>query len=219
MLDEIQNLALNLSSYVVAAEGNISARDSNGFLIKSSGTKLSDVTKSNCAICDFNGNVLNNLVPSMEYTFHAWIYKNFPNINFIAHTHPTHTLKILCSDLTEEFSDIRLFPDQIVYNSSKSCVVDYFMPGRPLKDGIKKAVKDFVSEKNFFPNLILLKNHGIICAGETATQCEYATHICEKSAEIFFATVNIKRNYLNRMNIEEIINDKNEKYRKTLCQK
>jgi ribulose-5-phosphate 4-epimerase/fuculose-1-phosphate aldolase len=63
----------------------------------------------------------------------------------------------------------------------------------------------------------LLENHGIIACGKTVDECVVITEICEKSAEIFIDTIKLKSvNYLTNSEIDKLLNDENEKYRKSL---
>lgn len=215
-VDDILKFAKSLSKYVVGAEGNISAKSDNGFLIKASGTRLDSLTYDDLVGCDYKCIQLNNFSkrPSMETEFHAFLLQ-IPEINYVAHTHPTHALKIVCSDLINDFATLRFFPDQIVFNGKKSCIVPYAMPGSKLTQAIKSSIDGFVSNEGIFPKVLLLKNHGIICCGSTIKQCVIATEICEKSAEIFlFNTLN-KLNALSQIEIDEIDNNEMEKFRKT----
>ena len=123
--------------------------------------------------------------PSMEVSFHAWILKSFPEIKCVCHTHPTNTNKILCSGDIIDFANKRLFPDQVVRNGTKSCIVGYATPGIKLMQEIEKSVTQFIEKEKFFPKLILLKNHGIITVSASAKDCVTSALMCEKSAEIF----------------------------------
>ena len=142
----------------------------------------------------------------MELNFHKFLLKH-EEINYVCHTHPTNTLKILCSDNIYDFSVYRLFPDQVIFNDKKSCVIPYANPGEELFNHIEDMVNKFIESEKFFPKLILLKNHGIITCGKTI----------EKSAEIFLSGVDkMNMTYLSNLDINKLINDENEKYRKSL---
>jgi len=211
-------LAHSLENFVVGAEGNVSCKENDGFLIKASGTSLKKLTENDIVKCDFNCNQIDDNIkkPSIETSFHAFLLKH-GNINYVAHTHPKNTLKILCSDYCEEFANNRLFPDQTVYNGTVSCVVPYAHPGLELKLAIKESVLTFIIQNNFFPKLILLKNHGIICAAATANECLIATEICEKSASIFLGAKQLGNvNYISDESVLKINNDKNEIYRQNV---
>ena len=152
----------------------------------------------------------------MELGFHTFLL-GFDGINYISHTHPTNTLKILCSDMCELFSSNRLFPDQVVFNGVKSCLVPYAKPGDDLTNIIKINVNEFIDREGYFPKVILLENHGIITCGKTIDECIISTDICEKSADIFIGSLSLgKINFLTDLESKDLVNDKNEKYRQKL---
>lgn len=217
-MKELISLSHRLSRFVVCGEGNISKKIQDGFMIKASGTSLEDLSETDIVRCDFTGKQVDNFSkkPSLETSFHTW-FMGFKEINFVAHTHPTNTLKILCSGDIKQFSENRLFPDQVVFNGQKSCVVPYANPGEELSEKIKKHVSEFMENSGYFPKLILLQNHGIICAGTSSKECIFSTEICEKSAEIYLGSRSIseKINFINPTDVQSILNDKNEIYRKS----
>lgn len=199
-------------------EGNISEKTENGLLIKASGARLSELSYDDLVEFDMNANQLSNFSKkgSMELSFHIFLL-GFDNINYVSHTHPTNTLKILCSDLCESFASNRIFPDQVVFNGKKSCLVPYAKPGNDLTNTIKVSISEFIEKEGYFPKVILLKNHGIITCGKTIDECIMSTEICEKSADIFIGSLTLgKINFLTNLESEDLVNDKNEKYRQKL---
>ena len=201
-ISEILSIKKYLQSFVTFGEGNASiiSNDRKKFLIKASGCDLFNMTKKDLVICSRDCVQLNNKKkkPSMEVSFHSMLYTH-KSVNFILHTHPTETLSILCSGKITQFAENRYFPDQVVRNGKKSCVVTYAMPGESLTNAIKSSLERFIQKENYFPKLILLQNHGIICCGKNAKECLIATSICEKSAKIF------NKNYeLNSLTDEQI---------------
>ena len=214
------DLAHTLAEYAVCGEGNVSHRQSDKtFLVKASGSSLHNLTESDLTLCNLSGDKINpkHKKPSIETLFHAWIMKQFSEINYIAHTHPTHTNKILCTDHIYSFAINRLFPDQIVRNGKKSCVVPYATPGKKLLVELVRSVNNFIDIEGYFPKLILLQNHGIIAASAVQKECIASTIMCEKSAEIFIGAVNLgKCNFLDSESIDEIFDCPNEKYREEI---
>ena len=227
-MDNILELAHTLSPYTICGEGNVSGRSSSvyqdikgeSFWIKASGTSLDTLKKEDLVACHLNAVPFNAKdKPSMEVLFHAWIFDNYPEVNYVAHTHPTYTNQILCSEKAYSFAEKRLFPDQVVRNGRKSCLVPYATPGKELRDEIKKQIGYFVEEEDFFPKLILLENHGIITTGETHTECIASTLMCEKSAQIFVGARSLGQvQFLTEEQVAAVDKCPNEAYRRKLFQ-
>ena len=221
-MSEILELAREISDYTICGEGNVSVRvDENTFLIKASGTSLHTLSKEDLTLCNTNGAQieLSHKKPSIETSFHAWIMKTFPEVNFIAHTHPPHTTKILCSEAIHDFAEQRWFPDQIVRNGTKSCVVPYAPPGEEILKFVEKYVSKFIEREGFFPKLILLQNHGIITASASKKDCAAATLMCEKSADIFIGAKLLGGvNFLTRQEVADVDTCPNENYRRNMYQ-
>ena len=153
----------------------------------------------------------------MEVSFHAWILKTFPEINCVCHTHPTNTIKILCSSRIHDFAYRRLFPDQVVRNGTRSCVVPYATPGLPLREAIKTSIEEFMERYEFFPKLILLNNHGIITASASIQEATVSTLMCEKSAEIFIGAKMLNNiQFLTQEEVAAVDTNPSEKYRREL---
>ena len=186
-MDNLLELAHMLGPYAICGEGNVSMKDKDCFWVKASGTSLDTLKKTDLVACKMTGVPFDSLglKPSIETGFHAWFQREFDAVKFVAHTHPPRTMEVVCSEQIWSFAEHRLFPDQIVRNGAKSCVVPYAMPGKPLLEEIKKSVLAFIEEEKYFPKLILLQNHGIIVASSSHKECIACTMMCEKSAEIF----------------------------------
>ena len=221
IFDDVLDLAKKVSKNTIAGEGNVSIRDGDTLLIKASGSTLETMTDDDLVRCNLDGNALDDekKKPSMEVSFHAWILKSFPEIKCVCHTHPTNTNKILCSGDIIDFASKRLFPDQVVRNGIKSCVVPYATPGISLREEIKKSVLEFIVDNGFFPKLILLKNHGIITASTSVQEAIVSTLMCEKSAEIFIGAKMLGNiQFLTQEEIYAVNTHPSEKYRRSLIQ-
>ena len=221
-MSEILDLAREISEYTICGEGNVSVRvDENTLLIKASGTSLNTLSEKDLTLCNTNGAQIELLhkKPSIETSFHAWIMKTFSEVNFIAHTHPPHTTKILCSDTIYDFADNRWFPDQIVRNGIKSCLVPYAPPGKAILKLVEKSVSEFVDEEGYCPKLILLQNHGIITASASKKDCTASTLMCEKSAEIFIGAKLLGGvKFLTKQEVADVDTCPNENYRRNMYQ-
>ena len=219
IFDDVLELAKSVSQYTIAGEGNVSIRDGDTLLIKASGSTLETMTDEDLVRCNLDGSALEGekKKPSMEVSFHAWILKSFPDINCVCHTHPTHTNKILCSKFVDDFANKRLFPDQVVRNGVKSCIVPYKTPGIKLRNAIKESIENFMSVNEYFPKLILLKNHGIITASASVQETIVSTLMCEKSAEIFIGAKMLNDvQFLTQGEVDDVDTHPSEKYRRSL---
>ena len=220
-MDSIIELARALGPYAICGEGNVSVKDDDSFWVKASGTSLDTLEKRDLVACKLSGVPFDSLglKPSIETGFHAWFMREFDEIKFVAHTHPPKSMQVVCSEQIWSFADHRLFPDQVVRNGAKSCVVPYAMPGKPLLEEIKKSVLAFIEEEGYFPKLILLQNHGIIVASTSHKECIASTMMCEKSAEIFIgAKVLGQTRFLSEDEVNDIDKCPSEKHRRKLYQ-
>jgi ribulose-5-phosphate 4-epimerase/fuculose-1-phosphate aldolase len=221
-MENLLKLAHEISPFTICGEGNVSTRvDKDTFLIKASGTSLHTLSEEDLTLCNTNGAQieLSHKKPSIETSFHAWIMKTFSEINYIAHTHPPHTTKILCSESIYDFAEHRWFPDQIVRNGTKSCVIPYAPPGESILKLVKEHVSWFVDHEGFFPKLILLQNHGIITASTSKKDCSSATLMCEKSADIFIGAKLLGGvKFLTKQEVADVDTCPNENYRRDMYQ-
>lgn len=87
------NMQLPKLGLVLFTFGNVSAadRDLGVFAIKPSGVPYEDLTPDKMVIVDFEGEtVKGKLRPSSDTLTHAVLYKHWPNIGGIVHTHSTY---------------------------------------------------------------------------------------------------------------------------------
>lgn len=84
------NMRLKTSGLVVLTWGNASGYDqkSNLMVIKPSGISYSDLSPEKMVVVDLNGKIIEgDLKPSSDTKTHIEIYKAFPEIGGIVHTH------------------------------------------------------------------------------------------------------------------------------------
>lgn len=214
-------LAHSIGKYCIGMEGNVSARTlDGGLLIKSSGANLNNLRDNEVSKYSKDGILESDKRGSIETEFHKVIYDNLPDVDFIAHTHPINTLKLLCGNpkLLNEFATLRMYPEQVIFNGANAVTIGYHKPGKPLAKAIEDEILHYYYNQKAFPNLILLMNHGIIALGKTVNECVAITETCEKSAEIFlgaFPTGKIR--FLSEQSVQDLLDDENEKYRISLC--
>jgi len=122
--------------------------------------------------------------PSIEVTFHALLLAEC-GVKFVAHTHPTPVVSILCSPRAEEFANRRSFPDGAVLCGPRSAFVPYADPGLPLAHAIRESVRAYMSAEGEAPRTILMQNHGLIALGQTAREALNITMMAVKAARVF----------------------------------
>lgn len=76
---------------VMGSFGNVSALKGNSVLIKPSGVDLSYITENDISEVDINtGGLLSGKKPSSDTPTHLELYRSFPQIGGITHTHSTY---------------------------------------------------------------------------------------------------------------------------------
>jgi len=211
VLNDLVRMSANLgrpeNEYVILGEGNTSAKiDERTFYVKASGAWLckssEDIfvevnTASVLDMCDgpdlTDAEIKERLAaarvdpnskwPSIETVFHAFLL-TLPGINFVGHTHPTAVNIILCSKSAEEILSARIFPDQIVYCGIRPLILPFTDPGVQLARAIKQGVKEYVDDEGCLPKVILVRNHGLIALGSTATEVEAITATWNKTSKV-----------------------------------
>jgi L-ribulose-5-phosphate 4-epimerase len=90
------NIRLKEEGLVVLTWGNVSQinRELGVIVIKPSGVPYSDMTPKDMVVTDLEGNVLDcdALNPSSDLPTHVELYKAFPDINAVVHTHSRHAV-------------------------------------------------------------------------------------------------------------------------------
>ena len=160
--------------------GNVSKRIKSSIgdvvAITPTSRSLSDLKEEDIVLVDMDGNVLTNGKPSSEITMHLGIYKKRPDVNAIVHVHSTYATGFAFSDKKlkrlEGFGEIK--------NEYLPCV-EYEKPGS--FELAKKA-----SEKIIGEDVLILKNHGVICVGDSLKEAKLLAAFVEESAKTQFVT-------------------------------
>ncbi|MGA2853139.1 MAG: class II aldolase/adducin family protein [Verrucomicrobiota bacterium] len=192
----------------ILGEGNASARLSDEtFLVKASGCSLGTLDKNGLVECrskivlplldknnlsdaEVDGTLLNSRLddkakkPSVEALFHAWLL-SLPGIEFVGHTHAPAVLSVLCSPRAREFSEKRIFPDEIVCCDVASVFIPYTDPGLKLAQAIRVKTEEFIRNIGRPPRVILMENHGIITLGRSIQAVLSAMLMAEKTAGVW----------------------------------
>lgn len=193
------NMQLNALNLVVYTFGNVSAVDrKNGvFAIKPSGVPYEDLKPEDIVIVDFDNNIIEgSMRPSSDTKTHAYLYKNWPNIGGVAHTHATYSVAWAQSQ-----RDIPIFgtthADHLT--SDIPCaepMADYLIEGNyEHNTGIQ--ILDCFKEKNLSyeeTEMVLIGNHGPFAWGKNAAKAVYNSKVLEVVAEMAYLTLQINPN-------------------------
>ena len=193
------NMQLNALNLVVYTFGNVSAvdRENGVFAIKPSGVPYEDLKPEDIVIVDFDNNVIEgSLRPSSDTKTHAYLYKNWPNIGGVAHTHATYSVAWAQSQ-----RDIPIFgtthADHLT--SDIPCappMADHLIEGNyEHNTGIQ--ILDCFKEKNLNyeeTEMVLIGNHGPFAWGKNAAKAVYNSKVLEVVAEMAHLTLQINPN-------------------------
>jgi rhamnose utilization protein RhaD (predicted bifunctional aldolase and dehydrogenase) len=240
-VDNLINLSHELGredrGLAMLGEGNTSQRLSDStFIVKASGTCLGTLKPEDVVECRFDAllpmleksgltdqQVDDALLaarvdpkakkPSVEAVFHAWLL-SLPGIQFVGHTHATTVNQILCSPRARDFSEHRMFPDEIVCCEVASVFVPYTDPGLKLAQTIRRETEAFIKKYERQPRVILMQNHGIITLGGSWQAVLSAMLMAEKAARIFVGAAGLGGPvFFTEANVARIAGRPDEAYR------
>ncbi len=138
---------------VTGFNGNISARvDDQTLLITATGTCLGYLKPQDIVLINLSGEVIGEGKASSERFMHTEIYKNFPKINAVVHTHPTYTNGYFISNETLE---PKTFEAKFYLGNVKS--VPQSTPSVTAMEPVIKELK--------VSNIVVLRNHGVVAMG------------------------------------------------------
>ncbi|MEL1253937.1 L-ribulose-5-phosphate 4-epimerase [Flavobacterium sp. DGU38] len=193
------NMQLNALNLVVYTFGNVSAVDrKNGvFAIKPSGVPYEDLKPEDIVIVDFDNNIIEGTMrPSSDTKTHAYLYKNWPNIGGVAHTHATYSVAWAQSQ-----QDIPIFGTTHADHLTADIpcappMADSLIEGNyEHNTGIQ--ILDCFKEKNLSyeeVEMVLIGNHGPFAWGKNAAKAVYNSKVLEVVAEMAYLTLQINPN-------------------------
>jgi L-ribulose-5-phosphate 4-epimerase len=188
------NLELVRRGLVIASFGNASAfaREEGLVVIKPSGVSYDDLRPDNLVVTDLDGRVIEgDLRPSSDLPTHLALYRAFPSIGGVAHTHSCYAtswaqarLEIPCLGTTH---------------------ADYFrgpvpvteaMTADEIRSDYEKNTGDVIVRR--FANLdpcaipaVLVASHAAFCWGATVADAVHIAVILEEIARIAYHTVTL----------------------------
>jgi L-ribulose-5-phosphate 4-epimerase len=191
------NMQLPKLGLVLFTFGNVSVadRDLGVLAIKPSGVPYEDLTPDKMVIVDFEGNTVDgSLRPSSDTLTHAVLYKNWPQIGGIVHTHSTYATAWAQSQR-----------DITIYGTTHADHLAFDIPcARPMEDDRIRSNYEYatglqiincIKEKGLKyeeVEMILVGNHGPFTWGITPEKAVYNSAVLEELAKMAFLTEQIK---------------------------
>lgn len=156
--------------------GNVSIRLGNYIAITPTLKAMNDLNENDIVLVDMKSNVLTKGKPSSEVGMHLAIYKKRSDVNAIIHTHSPYTTGFAFSDKKikrlEGFGEI---------NNPYVASIEYEKPGSDeLALNASEAIKN--------EDVLVLKNHGVICVGKDLNETESLAIFIEESAKTQFVS-------------------------------
>ncbi|MBC7946259.1 MAG: L-ribulose-5-phosphate 4-epimerase [Chitinophagaceae bacterium] len=204
------NMQLPELGLVLFTFGNVSAVDRNQgvFAIKPSGVPYNELSVEKMVVVDFDGKVVDGtLRPSSDTKTHAVLYKHWPNIGGISHTHSTYAtawaqaqraIPIYGTTHADHSTlDIPCAPPM----SGKMIKGDYeYETGFQIINWFKK--KELSYEES---EMILVSNHAPFTWGNSAHKAVYNSAVLETIAKMATLTeqVNPKAERLKKALIDK----------------
>ncbi|MBW4359211.1 L-ribulose-5-phosphate 4-epimerase [Flavobacterium taihuense] len=193
------NMQLNALNLVVYTFGNVSAVDrKNGvFAIKPSGVPYEDLKPEDIVIVDFDNNIIEgDMRPSSDTKTHAYLYKNWPNIGGVAHTHATYSVAWAQSQ-----QDIPIFgtthADHLTSDIPCAApMADSLIEGNYEHNTGIQILDCFKEKKLSYEEveMVLIGNHGPFTWGKNAAKAVYNSKVLEVVAEMAYLTLQINPN-------------------------
>ncbi len=191
------NMQLPRLNLVLFTFGNVSVvdRDAGVFAIKPSGVPYEALSPAKMVVVDFDGNVLEGtLRPSSDTLTHAVLYKHWPLVGSIVHTHSTYA--------TAWAQTQRDIP---VYGTTHADHTTADIPcAAPMNDAMIKGnyeeetgrqIIQCLAEKGLDyreVEMMLVGNHAPFTWGKTPAKAVYNSAVLESIAQMAYLTEQIK---------------------------
>ena len=183
------NLTLKKSNLITLTWGNVSAKDKESGLvvIKPSGVSYDTMKPEDMVVVDLDGNTVEGTYrPSSDLPTHLYLYKQFPSLGGIVHTHSTFATafaqsgkEIVAYGTTHADAFYGSIPCTRDLTEAEISEAYEWNTGKV----IAEAVRDFIAVPG-----IIVKNHGVFTWGETAEKAVENAITLEEVAKMAFLT-------------------------------
>lgn len=161
--------------------GNVSARVSDDLIAITPRARSYDILEpEDISIVDLNHNLVEgSFQPSSETPLHTSLYREYPEVGAVVHTHSVYSISFAASNKAIPI----LCVEALAGNCNSGIPVGrYVSPGSPLAGEV--ALETF----HKYPGLkaMLLKNHGLLAIGSNVEAAWQTAYKVETAAQIAF---------------------------------
>ena len=192
------NMQLPKLGLVLFTFGNVSAVDRalKVFAIKPSGVPYEKLTPESMVIVDFDGNTVEgSLRPSSDTKTHAVLYKHWPSIGGIVHTHSTYA-----TAWAQTQRDIPIFGTTHADHTTVDIPCAPPMEDRMIQGNYEHEtgfqIMNCLAERKYSyeeVEMILVGNHAPFTWGKTAEKAVYNSAVLESVAQMAYLTEQIRK--------------------------
>jgi ribulose-5-phosphate 4-epimerase/fuculose-1-phosphate aldolase len=189
--------SLYARGYAIGSTGNLSIRSDNQIWITPTGESLHKLSPDALACISLNGDHQNQNRPSKEWPFHAAIYSIRSDLNAIVHLHSIHAVALSCLETLDPINPVPPITPYYFMRVAPLAVIPYFRPGsRALADAVEAAAASH--------NSMLLRNHGLICAGSSLSEAIDRAEELEQTARLYFLLRDENVRHLSAVEVSEL---------------
>ena len=188
------NLELPARGVVLYTWGNVSGidRESGLVVIKPSGVPYEGMKPEDMVVVDLDGHVVEgHLRPSSDTPTHLALYRQFPEIGGVVHTHSTHA--VIFAQAGKSISALGTTHADYFYGDipiSRSLTRDEVEEDYEGNTG--KVIIETIEQERKEPlamPAVLVRNHGPFTWGKTPAEAVYHSVVLEKVAEMALHTL------------------------------
>lgn len=161
---------------VSGKSGNISARFGDVVAITPTLKSLSNLCEEDIVLVDMEGNVLTKGKPSSEVFMHLEIYKKRSDVQAIVHTHSPYATGFAFSN--KKLKRLEGF------GAIKQEYLSYIEYEKPGSDELAKSASEGIGDED----VLILKNHGVICVSDSLKEAMLLAVFVEETAKTQFVT-------------------------------
>lgn len=189
------NLELVKYNLVIFTWGNVSARDGDYIVIKPSGVEYDKMKADDMVVLDLDGNKIEGKYnPSSDTPTHLELYKAFPKIKGITHTHSNYATSFAqagCKIMALGTTHADYFYDDIpiTRHLNEIEVIENYE-----KNTGKVIIETFQNIDYMAIPGVLVRSHGVFAWGKSASDSVHNAVVIEELAKMNYRSIQLNPN-------------------------